>query len=291
MEYALAAGVRVVQHRDKEADLAAMIAEARRLRRLCQKALFLVNDRVEVALAVGADGVHLGQEDLHYREARRLLGEKKIIGITVNTPEQALEAERLGADYLGVSPIFATRTKPDAGEPAGLHLLREIRRRVSLPLIAIGGITLDNVAYAPYSNFPVGAAVLTADGRIFTGCNIENASFGATICAERVAIFTAVAAGQRQIKALAVIAEHAATGGPLRPLPPGALGIQPRLPDHHGQSEGRISGLNSGTSPPPCLHLPTALKSVRHSCLPKPFHCHERRPANFVTCSPTVLSF
>ena len=144
VEQALAAGVRVVQHRDKEADLAAMIEEARRLRRLCQEALFLVNDRVEVALAVGADGVHLGQEDLHYREARRLLGEKKIIGITVNTPEQALEAARLGADYLGVSPIFATRTKPDAGEPAGLTLLREIRRRVSLPLIAIGGITLDN---------------------------------------------------------------------------------------------------------------------------------------------------
>jgi thiamine-phosphate pyrophosphorylase len=141
---ALAAGVRVVQHRDKEADLTAMIEEARRLRRLCQEALFLVNDRVEVALAVGADGVHLGQEDLHYREARRLLGEKKIIGITVNTPEQALEAARLGADYLGVSPIFATRTKPDAGEPAGLSLLREIRRRVRLPLIAIGGITLDN---------------------------------------------------------------------------------------------------------------------------------------------------
>ena len=144
VEQALAAGVRVVQHRDKEADLAAMIEEARRLRRLCQEALFLVNDRVEVALAVGADGVHLGQEDLHYREARRLLGEKKIIGITVNTPEQALEAARLGADYLGVSPIFATRTKPDAGEPAGLTLLREIRRRVRLPLIAIGGITLDN---------------------------------------------------------------------------------------------------------------------------------------------------
>jgi thiamine-phosphate pyrophosphorylase len=144
VEQALAAGVRVVQHRDKGADAAAMIAEARILRRLCQEALFLINDRVEVALAVDADGVHLGQEDLHYREARRLLGKNKIIGITVNTVAQALEAASLGADYLGVSPIFATRTKPDAGEPAGLHLLREIRRRVSLPLIAIGGITLNN---------------------------------------------------------------------------------------------------------------------------------------------------
>jgi thiamine-phosphate pyrophosphorylase len=140
---ALGAGVRMVQHRDKEADSAAMIAEARLLRRLCREALFLINDRVDVALAVDADGVHLGQEDLHYREARRLLGEKKIIGITVNTIEQAVEAARLGADYLGVSPIFATQTKPDAGEPAGLDLLREIRALVSLPLIAIGGITLD----------------------------------------------------------------------------------------------------------------------------------------------------
>ena len=141
---ALAAGVRVVQHRDKEASAAAMIAEARLLRRLCREALFLINDRVDVALAVDADGVHLGQEDLHYREARRLLGEKKIIGITVNTVDQAVEAASLGADYLGVSPIFATQTKPDAGEPAGLDLLREIRALVSLPLVAIGGITLDN---------------------------------------------------------------------------------------------------------------------------------------------------
>jgi thiamine-phosphate pyrophosphorylase len=144
VEQALAAGVRVVQHRDKDADTAAMIAEARILRRLCQGALFLINDRVEVALAAAADGVHLGQEDLHYREARRLLGSQKIIGITVNTVDQALEAASLGADYLGVSPIFATQTKPDAGEPAGLSLLREIRGRVSLPLVAIGGITLDN---------------------------------------------------------------------------------------------------------------------------------------------------
>jgi thiamine-phosphate pyrophosphorylase len=144
VEQALAAGVRVVQYREKEADDDAMIAEARILRRLCQGALFLINDRVEVALAVHADGVHLGQEDLHFSEARRLLGDQKIIGITVNTVEQAREAASLGADYLGVSPIFATQTKPDAGEPAGLYLLREIRRRVSLPLIAIGGITLDN---------------------------------------------------------------------------------------------------------------------------------------------------
>jgi thiamine-phosphate pyrophosphorylase len=171
VEQALAAGVRVVQHRDKEASAAAMIAEARVLRRLCQSALFLVNDRVEVALAVDADGVHLGQEDLHYREARRLLGERKIIGITVNTVAQALEAASLGADYLGVSPIFATQTKPDAGEPAGLSLLREIRRRVSIPLIAIGGITLDN---AP-NVIAAGADSVCAISAVVTKSDVQGA--------------------------------------------------------------------------------------------------------------------
>jgi thiamine-phosphate pyrophosphorylase len=141
---AVAAGVRVIQYRDKEAEAAAVRAEARELRRLCRQCLFLINDYVEVALDVEADGVHLGQEDMPLPKARRLLGPGKIIGVTVNTVEQALTAARQGADYLGVSPIFATRTKPDAGEPAGLDLLREIRRRVRLPLVAIGGITLEN---------------------------------------------------------------------------------------------------------------------------------------------------
>ncbi|MGQ9921923.1 MAG: thiamine phosphate synthase [Desulfobacca sp.] len=144
VQAAVAAGVLVVQYREKDADTASLLAEARELRRLCHGTLFLLNDYVEVALEVGADGVHLGQEDMPLPEARRLLGPGKIIGVTVNTVAQALRAAQQGADYLGVSPIFATRTKPDAGEPAGLSLLREIRRLVSLPLIAIGGITLDN---------------------------------------------------------------------------------------------------------------------------------------------------
>ncbi len=141
---AVAAGVRIIQYRDKEADLTALVAEARELRRLCRQCLFLINDHVEVALAVGADGVHLGQEDMPYDEARRLLGPDKIIGVTVNTVDQAVQAAAQGAAYLGVSPIYATRTKVDAGAPAGLELLRQIRRRVRLPLVAIGGITLEN---------------------------------------------------------------------------------------------------------------------------------------------------
>jgi len=162
---ALAAGVRVVQYRDKQADTPTFLAEARRLRELCRNALFLVNDRVDIALAVEADGVHLGQEDLPCREARRRLGPGPVIGITVTTLDEALAAVDDGADYLGVSPIFATATKSDAGAPVGLELLRQLRRRVALPLIAIGGITLANapaVLAAGADGLCAISAVLTA---------------------------------------------------------------------------------------------------------------------------------
>jgi thiamine-phosphate pyrophosphorylase len=145
---ALAAGVRVVQYREKHAGTRALVEEARKLRTLCRGALFLVNDRVDVALAVGADGVHLGQDDLPYGPARELLGPDKIIGITVHSVAEAVAAQKLGADYLGISPIFATGTKADAGAPAGVALLRDIKPRVPLPLIAVGGLTLANAGEA-----------------------------------------------------------------------------------------------------------------------------------------------
>ncbi len=144
VQAALAAGVRVVQYRDKEADTRTLYEEARQLRELCREVLFLINDRVDVALAVEADGVHLGQQDLPCREARRLLGPRKVIGVTVSSLTEARQAVQDGADYLGVSPIFPSSTKPDAGRACGLELLRRIRAEVSLPLIAIGGITLHN---------------------------------------------------------------------------------------------------------------------------------------------------
>ena len=144
VQNAVAAGVKVVQYREKDAHPDRMREEARRLRRLCRDVLFLVNDHVDLALEVGADGVHLGQDDLPYETARKMLGKTKIIGITVHNVREAREAEWLGADYLGVSPVFPTCTKADAGLPGGLELIREISRRVSLPLIAIGGINLAN---------------------------------------------------------------------------------------------------------------------------------------------------
>ena len=141
---AVACGVSVVQYRNKNAKTREMYEEAVRLREICRDTLFLINDRVDIALAVNADGVHLGQSDMPCGAARKLLGEEKIIGITVHNLAEAVQAEGIGADYLGVSPIFQTATKPDAGKPAGISLIEEIRANVDIPLIAIGGIDHSN---------------------------------------------------------------------------------------------------------------------------------------------------
>lgn len=139
-----ACGVEVVQYRNKNGETREMYEEALRLREICREAIFLINDRIDIALAVDADGVHLGQSDMPYAVARKMLGPGKIIGITVHNLAEALEAQELGADYLGVSPIYHTQTKSDAGKPAGIALIEEIRARVKIPLIAIGGINLAN---------------------------------------------------------------------------------------------------------------------------------------------------
>jgi thiamine-phosphate pyrophosphorylase len=143
---AVSCGVEVVQYRNKNAETRQMYEEAVRLREICRHSdsIFLINDRVDIALAAEADGVHLGQSDMPCLAARTLLGPKKIIGVTVHNLAEALQAESIGADYLGVSPIFQTATKPDAGKPAGIRLIEEIRAKVDLPLIAIGGINHSN---------------------------------------------------------------------------------------------------------------------------------------------------
>ncbi len=146
---ALAGGADAVQLRDKEvggAELYRLALEALELVRGSGGGrLFLVNDRVDVALAAGADGVHLGQEDLPASAARRILGAGAVLGVSASSVEEALAAEREGADYLGVGPVFPTPSKPDAGGPLGLEGLRAIRNAVGLPLVAIGGINEDNL--------------------------------------------------------------------------------------------------------------------------------------------------
>ncbi|TRZ49481.1 thiamine phosphate synthase [bacterium] len=141
---AIASGVKVVQYREKNAGTKQMYEEARKLKSICRGVTFLINDRLDLALAVGADGVHLGREDLPYKTARKLLGKNKIIGLTVHSLREAKQAEMQGADYVGISPVFATGTKTDAGRPVGVRLIREIRKHVSIPIIAIGGINLAN---------------------------------------------------------------------------------------------------------------------------------------------------
>ena len=146
VQAALAAGVDFIQYRHKSGTLQEMIEEGQALRQLCQghDCKFLINDRVDVCLAVDADGVHLGQEDLSYQTARKLLGPSKIIGLTVHNVEEALAAEELGADYLGISPIYETKTKPDAGPASGVELIRAIKKVCKIPVVAIGGIKLYN---------------------------------------------------------------------------------------------------------------------------------------------------
>ena len=144
VKQAEACSVCAVQYRNKNAETREMYIEALRLREICRNALFLINDRIDIALVVDADGVHLGQSDMPYRVARKVLGPEKIIGITVHNLAEAMEAHRSGADYLGVSPIFETLTKSDAGKPRGIALIEEIRGQVDIPLIAIGGINFAN---------------------------------------------------------------------------------------------------------------------------------------------------
>jgi len=145
---AIAGGVTCVQLREKHADTRAFIEEARALKELLvaleANIPLLINDRLDVALAIGADGVHLGQSDMPLADARRLLGDTMLIGISAESLEDAVRAEAEGADYIGISPVFTTSTKADLAPPLGLEGIRRIRAAVSLPLVAIGGIHQDN---------------------------------------------------------------------------------------------------------------------------------------------------
>jgi thiamine-phosphate pyrophosphorylase len=146
-EAALAGGADMIQLRDKAPDLRRLLSEARRIRAACRAhgALFIVNDRLDLAVAVGADGVHVGQDDLPATEARRLLGPHLILGVSTHDVMQARAAVAAGADYIGFGPMFGTRTKDTGYAPRGTGMLRAVRNAVRLPIVAIGGITLENV--------------------------------------------------------------------------------------------------------------------------------------------------
>ena len=143
---ALSGGATVIQLRDKDKSGGELYAIAKEIKTLCSEydALFIVNDRLDIALAAGADGVHLGQDDLPLLAARSLAPRPFIIGISAGTVEEAIRAEQEGADYIGVGPVYPTGTKPDAGPPVGLSLIREISQAVTVPVVGIGGINLSN---------------------------------------------------------------------------------------------------------------------------------------------------
>jgi len=164
---AILGGARIVQYREKELHAAEMHKEAKNVRELTKKnnVLLIINDRVDIAMAVDADGVHIGNEDMPFEEVKRLIP-GKIVGVTVHNAKEAEEAEKKGASYIGVSPIFSTATKQDAGKPQGIKLIKDVKRAVKIPIVAIGGINeenLDEVINAGAENVAMISAIVTKE--------------------------------------------------------------------------------------------------------------------------------
>lgn len=173
VEKALKGGATFIQLREKKLDEGSFLEEAKEIQKLCKEynVPFVINDNVEIAKKINADGVHVGQSDMEAQNVREILGDDKIIGVSAQTVEQALLAEKHGADYLGVGAVFKTGSKDDAEEVSHDELDR-ICKAVSIPVIAIGGITHDNVKELAGRGI-VGIAVISA---IFAQKDIENAT-------------------------------------------------------------------------------------------------------------------
>ncbi|MGL4357924.1 thiamine phosphate synthase [Cetobacterium sp.] len=146
-EELLQGGAKIIQYREKSRDMKKLFKEAKELKILTQKynAIFIVNDHLDIALLVDADGIHIGQDDLPISEVRKVLGKNKIIGISTHNLNEAEEAVKNGADYIGVGPIFHTDTKKDAGNPLTLNFLEEVEKNINLPYTVIGGIKESNL--------------------------------------------------------------------------------------------------------------------------------------------------
>ena len=165
-------GISWIQFREKERTRHEIYREAVMLRGLTRdyNAVLIINDFLDIAMCVDADGVHLGQDDLPLREARKIMGRHRIIGISTHNIEQAVEAEKNGADYIGFGPVFPTRTK-NAGKPKGLDLLRHVKKQVKIPVVAIGSISLENIS----SVLQTGVDAVAVASAILRGNIEENA--------------------------------------------------------------------------------------------------------------------
>lgn len=175
VEKAIRGGVTFVQLREKNLEQEAFLREAKEIQGLCRSygIPFVINDNVALAREIGADGVHVGQSDMKAQDVRAILGKDKIIGVSAQTVEQALLAQRQGADYLGVGAVFPTGSKADAVE-VDHRVLQDICRAVDIPVIAIGGITEENVTTLAGSGI-CGIAVISA---IFAKPDITAAAAG-----------------------------------------------------------------------------------------------------------------
>jgi thiamine-phosphate diphosphorylase len=173
-----------VQYREKNASTRGMIEEAAELCRVCRTAgvPFIVNDRIDVALAVDADGVHVGQDDMPASGARGLIGRRKILGVSAGSVEEARKAVDDGADYIGASPVFSTPTKPDAPPPLGVEGLRRMARAVDIPVVAIGGINAANAA----AMMEAGAAGIAVVSAIVAAEDVEAAARALRTVMEKV---------------------------------------------------------------------------------------------------------
>ncbi len=143
----IGAGVKIIQYREKEKNARDKYRECREIRKMTEDAgvTFIVNDDVDIAMMVKADGIHIGQDDLPLEEVRKLVGGDMIIGLSTHAPEQAREALAKGADYIGVGPIFRTFTKRDVCEPVGFEYLDYVVANCPIPFVAIGGIKEQNI--------------------------------------------------------------------------------------------------------------------------------------------------
>lgn len=147
IEDALKAGVKVIQLREKDLPTRELLNMTYMMRDLTEQynARLFINDRVDIALAVGADGVHLGQNSIPVHAVRKISGNKLLIGVSTHSIDEAIEAEKDGADYITLGPIYRTLSKLKYGKPIGINILKEVRAVVSIPIFAIGGIKLDKV--------------------------------------------------------------------------------------------------------------------------------------------------
>jgi thiamine-phosphate pyrophosphorylase len=171
---AIRGGATLVQLRDKHASDSEILALGRAVHQVTHAAgiPLIVNDRPEVALALKAEGLHIGRNDMDPGEARRLIGPQRLLGCSPQTVEEAQQAEELGADYLGIGDVYGTSSKPDADPPIGLQGLARMVQAVSIPVVAIGGITIDNTA----ATIQAGAAGVAVISAVMAADNPEEAA-------------------------------------------------------------------------------------------------------------------